>query len=123
MPVYEFKCESCERDVEIACTVAEHGTETCPACGSGALVRAYRTPPAVHTVGCPSGDFRRLDNMRKLETSTNKKFEERNRDEIAAAKWEILDAPKVDRGEAATRKAGLSPRAGLKTHAHAAGAA
>jgi|GEM_PF-2883847 len=115
MPVYEFRCEACGRDVEAYSTVAEHGSEKCPLCGSSSLIRAYRTAPAAHTVGCPSGTFRRLDNLNQLEAETNRKFSERNRDEMASAKWKVLDDRAVERGEDYTRKVtGLAPGAGYK---------
>ena len=114
MPIYEFRCPRCQEDLEIFSTVEKHGTEVCPLCGQGELVRAFRTAPYVSTVGCPSGDIKRLANMKELEKKTNRKFDERNRDEIAAAKWEILDDKTVERGEEATRKLGLAPGAGFK---------
>jgi putative FmdB family regulatory protein len=39
MPVYEYYCDKCERDVTLTLTVSEHekGKMKCPKCGSKAL--------------------------------------------------------------------------------------
>jgi putative FmdB family regulatory protein len=39
MPVYEYRCDKCERDVTITSSIREHdkGGITCPKCGSKAL--------------------------------------------------------------------------------------
>lgn len=120
MPVYEFRCPDCQTDLEITCSLKEHGSETCPKCGSANLIRAFRTAPYICTVGCPSGDFKRKANNQELERITNKKFDERNRDEIAAAPWRVLDDKEVDRIEDASRKVGLSETAGYKPSPSAA---
>ncbi len=39
MPVYEYHCDKCDRDVTLTLTISEHekGPVTCPKCGSKAL--------------------------------------------------------------------------------------
>jgi len=39
MPVYEYRCEKCERDVTLTLSIREHekGPVKCPKCGSKAL--------------------------------------------------------------------------------------
>jgi len=121
MPVYEFRCPTCNIDLEIACSLKDHGTETCPHCGTRELIRAFRTAPYICTVGCPSGDFKRKANNDELERITNKKFDERNRDEIAAAPWRVLDDKEVERIDESTRAVGLSEAAGFKPSPSVAG--
>jgi putative FmdB family regulatory protein len=39
MPVYEYQCDKCEREVTLTLTIREHnkGPGKCPKCGSKAL--------------------------------------------------------------------------------------
>ena len=39
MPVYEYYCDKCEREVQLALSIREHdkGQTTCPKCGGKAL--------------------------------------------------------------------------------------
>ena len=39
MPVYEYHCDKCRRDVEVTQSISEHGkgAAACPKCGSTAL--------------------------------------------------------------------------------------
>lgn len=39
MPIYEYKCLDCEKEVALALTLKEHesGSAKCPACGSKRL--------------------------------------------------------------------------------------
>ena len=39
MPMYEYYCDKCERDVTVTLTISEHekGRIKCPKCGSKAL--------------------------------------------------------------------------------------
>jgi putative FmdB family regulatory protein len=39
MPVYEYRCDKCDRDVTLTLTLGEHGKGPvkCPKCGSKAL--------------------------------------------------------------------------------------
>jgi putative FmdB family regulatory protein len=39
MPLYEYYCETCKRDVTLAMSMSEHdrGTAECPGCGGRAL--------------------------------------------------------------------------------------
>lgn len=39
MPVYEYRCDKCERDVTLTLSIREHekGPVKCPKCGSKAL--------------------------------------------------------------------------------------
>jgi putative FmdB family regulatory protein len=39
MPVYEYYCDKCQRDVEVTQSISEHGkgAAACPKCGSAAL--------------------------------------------------------------------------------------
>jgi putative FmdB family regulatory protein len=39
MPVYEYRCDKCDREVTLTLTISEHekGPVKCPKCGSKAL--------------------------------------------------------------------------------------
>jgi putative FmdB family regulatory protein len=62
MPIYEFHCESCERDSEVLVRSAEWKGTRCPHCGSVKLQKKFSTfaatggnePPSPACTGQPS---------------------------------------------------------------------
>ncbi|MGI6296343.1 MAG: FmdB family zinc ribbon protein [Armatimonadota bacterium] len=43
MPIYEFHCQSCDRNFELLIGISRIHEATCPNCGSGDLKRAVST--------------------------------------------------------------------------------
>ncbi len=47
MPIYEFKCVSCDKKIEQFCKMGEDGSSfKCPECGAGVkkILSAFRSP-------------------------------------------------------------------------------
>jgi putative FmdB family regulatory protein len=56
MPIYEFHCESCERDSEILVRSTDWKNSKCPHCGSSKLHKKFSTfAPANAGGDVPSG--------------------------------------------------------------------
>ena len=49
MPLYDYRCTECDREVEVMHGINESGPETCEHCG-GAMRKAL-SPPAIHFKG------------------------------------------------------------------------
>ena len=47
MPTYQYRCKSCEEDLEIFHSVMDKPKKKCPKCGKKQLVRIITSPPAV----------------------------------------------------------------------------
>jgi putative FmdB family regulatory protein len=54
MPIYEFHCESCERDSEVLVRSAEWKGTRCPHCGSVNLQKKFSTFAATGGSDAPS---------------------------------------------------------------------
>lgn len=49
MPLYDYRCTACDREVEVMHGINEQGPQTCEHCG-GAMRKAL-SPPAIHFKG------------------------------------------------------------------------
>ncbi|NCO59177.1 MAG: FmdB family transcriptional regulator [Deltaproteobacteria bacterium CG_4_10_14_3_um_filter_51_14] len=55
MPIYEFECKDCGRQMEILLLPSETNLASCPECGGRNLKRLLSVPaPAAQTQGMPS---------------------------------------------------------------------
>jgi putative FmdB family regulatory protein len=49
MPLYDYRCTSCGREVEVMHSIHDQGPETCAACGG--TMHKVLSPPAIHFKG------------------------------------------------------------------------
>ncbi len=49
MPLYDYRCTECEREIEVMHGISDSGPESCQHCG-GAMRKAL-SPPAIHFKG------------------------------------------------------------------------
>ncbi|MCK4763620.1 MAG: zinc ribbon domain-containing protein [Candidatus Aminicenantes bacterium] len=47
MPIYEYKCENCRKDVEIFLKTISSPAVTCPHCGSDKLEKQWSVPAVI----------------------------------------------------------------------------
>ena len=49
MPLYDYRCGACGREVEVMHSIHDQGPETCAACGG--TMNKVLSPPAIHFKG------------------------------------------------------------------------
>jgi putative FmdB family regulatory protein len=49
MPLYDYRCGACGREVEVMHSIHHQGPETCAACGG--TMKKVLSPPAIHFKG------------------------------------------------------------------------
>ena len=78
MPTYSFKCEDCDHDFEITCTVADYQpTPLCPQCNiSDTVYRNYKADNLIVSVPVSLGSY--IDKREKSEDEKRHLFKKQN---------------------------------------------
>lgn len=106
MPIYEYRCESCNHELEAIQKIADPPLTDCPACGESALKKMISAPAfRLKGSGWYETDFKSKDKQRNV-VKTDEKPSQADK---GATKTETKSEAKKDTGKSGKSDAPASP--------------
>jgi len=98
VPNYDFKCNRCNHTEEHFLPY-ESRNSTFPCRCGGTIRHVWLTAPGIACHGCPSYMYRRERSEQEVRRHSDKRMQDRNRDEIlhsANHKWSVSDVSREE---------------------------